>query len=331
MASASSNRSVAGNAFNDNSNVFLGDISGNVNISGSSAPSHPDSQCLRDLRSTAPRDDKRRIESTKGGLLKDAYKWVLDNGDFQRWRTGESSLLWIKGDPGKGKTMLLCGIIDELSPGTRLKGKGASTLMAYFFCQATDKRINSATAVLRCLIYQLVKQQPSLVCYVEERHRNGGDDIFQGANAWWALANIFDDMIQDPRILDACLVIDALDECIADTSHLLQLIVHTASLTNRVKWIVSSRNRPDIEKILYNTTHSLTLSLELNEDLIATAVHAFIRFKVTSLANTLSSYTLDIVQQYLSKHAHGTFLWVALVCQELIVVCSESNKRNPTQ
>ena len=74
-----------------------------------------------DLRATDPRDDKARIEQTKGGLLKDSYRWILRNADFQRWRHGDdqqSRLLWIKGDPGKGKTMLLCGIIDELKPTT---------------------------------------------------------------------------------------------------------------------------------------------------------------------------------------------------------------------
>ncbi|KAH8731584.1 hypothetical protein GQ44DRAFT_767448 [Phaeosphaeriaceae sp. PMI808] len=40
--------------------------------------------CLRDLRSTNPRDDKKRIEKTKGGLLKDSYRWILDNADFQQ-------------------------------------------------------------------------------------------------------------------------------------------------------------------------------------------------------------------------------------------------------
>jgi DNA replication protein DnaC len=68
------------------------------------------------LRSTDPRDDKERIEQSKGGLLKDSYKWILDHPDFQQWRDGERSrLLWINGDAGKGKTMLLIGIVKELS------------------------------------------------------------------------------------------------------------------------------------------------------------------------------------------------------------------------
>jgi hypothetical protein len=65
-------------------------------------------KCIQDLRLTDPRDDKKRIEDTKGGLLEDSYRWILENTDFQQWRSAQQSrMLWIKGDPGKGKTMLL--------------------------------------------------------------------------------------------------------------------------------------------------------------------------------------------------------------------------------
>lgn len=58
-----------------------------------------------------------RIEQIKGSLFKDPYCWILKNANFQRWHYGDDQqgrLLWIKGDPGKGKTILLCSIVDEL-------------------------------------------------------------------------------------------------------------------------------------------------------------------------------------------------------------------------
>jgi hypothetical protein len=109
-------------------------------------------KCVQDLRPSDPRDDKKRIEETKGGLLVDAYRWILDNSTFQQWQQDpKSRLIWVQGDPGKGKTMLLCGITSELRNSTP-----RSTLLSYFFCQATDSRINNATAVLRGLLYMLV-------------------------------------------------------------------------------------------------------------------------------------------------------------------------------
>ncbi len=155
---------------------------------------------LKDLQTTDPRLDKKRIEETKGGLLADAYRWVLENEEFKRWRRGgDGQLLWVKGDPGKGKTMLLCGIIDELSASTRLADPNTTTLLSYFFCQATDSRINNASAVLRGLIYMLVQQRPTLISYARERYDQAGKQLFEGVNAWTALTEILSNMLEDPR------------------------------------------------------------------------------------------------------------------------------------
>ncbi|BDD55164.1 Vegetative incompatibility protein HET-E-1 [Monascus purpureus] len=78
-----------------------------------------DKQGLKNLRVTDPREDKKRIQETKGGLLEDCYHWILDHANFRQFCDDpQSRLLWIKGDPGKGKTILLCGIINELGGGT---------------------------------------------------------------------------------------------------------------------------------------------------------------------------------------------------------------------
>src|SRR5947209_12987186 len=93
-----------------------------------------DKECIQHLHLTDPRDDKMRIEENKGGLLEDSYHWILEKPDFQQWRNDQQGrLLWIKGDPGKGKTMLLCGIVNE-----RKKSMAETDLVSYFFCQATD-------------------------------------------------------------------------------------------------------------------------------------------------------------------------------------------------
>ena len=94
-------------------------------------------QCLCDLRSTDPRDDKTRIEESKDDLLEDSYKWILDNPTFTNWRDNvDTQLLWIKGDPGKGKTMLMIGLTRDLSK--QLASTAALGTLSFFFCQGTD-------------------------------------------------------------------------------------------------------------------------------------------------------------------------------------------------
>lgn len=160
---------------------------------------------------TDPELDKKRIEASKGSLLRNVYSWVLDNPDYRQWVSDPThQLLWIKGDPGKGKTMLLCSIIDEL------RRSNPSKLVSFFLCQATDSRINNTTAVLRGLIYMLVVQQPPLITYVRKRYDVAGKTLFETSNAWVALSDIFTDILKDLTLKDAYLIIDALDKCVAD-------------------------------------------------------------------------------------------------------------------
>lgn len=269
-------------------------------------------ECLHRLHVTDPRHDKERIEDTKGGLLPECYDWVLQHDDFRRWHDDQAQrLLWIRGDPGKGKTMLLCGIINELEATPDQK-----TPLPYFFCDASDERLCSATAVLRGLIPMLLKYDSRLRRHVKEKYDEQGSQLFDGTNAWYAMSDIFMKMLDDLKLQSVRLIIDALDECLIDLEKLLTLITKTSQSTT-AKWLVSSRHCPRIENHLRHTAQNR--SLEINEDLVSTAVSKYIEFKVSELKQLLdyNDETASGVRNYLLCHANDTFLWVALVCQEL--------------
>ncbi|EHK42985.1 hypothetical protein TRIATDRAFT_33537 [Trichoderma atroviride IMI 206040] len=275
-----------------------------------------DLQCFKDLGITNPIYDKKRIESTKGGLLEQSYRWILDNPDFQQWRDNEERrLLWIRGDPGKGKTMLLCGIANELR-----RIAASSDLVSYFFCQATDQRINSANAVLWGLMFMLVDQQPALMHHIRSKYDASGKDLFLGGNSWFALSGIFLDMLKDPALTNTYLLIDALDECVSDREQLLDLVVENSSASSRVKWILSSRNWPEIERRLADSKglERVSLSLEVNADLVSRAVDAYIEHEISRLHLIKYNPTIkDQMRQQMRQKANGTFLWVALVVKDL--------------
>ncbi|KAK4652678.1 HNWD NOD-like receptor pc3 [Podospora pseudocomata] len=272
-------------------------------------------RCLSSLHSTDPRLDKKRIEEAKGGLLAGAYRWVFANPDFCLWRErSESRLLWINGDPGKGKTMLLCGIINELQGA--IVADGHCRNLAYFFCQATDSRINNAIAVLRGLIYLLAHQQPRLISHVR-KYTDAGKSL-SDANAWFALSDILVGMLGDPNVKPTCLVVDALDECVIDLPKLLDFIVCISS--DRIKWLLTSRNETIIEKKLKSNNARTRLSLELKENAmeVSHAVDVYIDDKLSGLEALQDDALLkDQVRDILHNKANGTFLWVALVVQEL--------------
>ncbi|KAL7789822.1 hypothetical protein V8C37DRAFT_417738 [Trichoderma ceciliae] len=266
--------------------------------------------CLRGLRVTDPRDDKVRIQTTKGGLLRDSYIWILDNDKFKQWRDEpEISLLWIRGDAGKGKTMLMCGIIDELE-------KDSSHEIYYFLCQATDSRLDNATAIIRGLIYMIIHQHPPLIAYVREEYDKSGKSAFENPNAWVALTEIFFKMLEDPAISEPIFVIDALDECVTGLPQLLELIVQSPSASCQAKWLVSSRNEAGIRKVLGSAGNKSTVSLKLDTKLVSAAILTYIRHKVQHLSErkNYKQATRDNISNFLSNNADGTFLWVALVC-----------------
>ena len=77
---------------------------------------HEKNQRVRDLSLTNPEDDRREILEQKDPVLKGSCLWICEDPAFVR--SGESDTsgtLWIHADPGKGKTMIMMALVDEVS------------------------------------------------------------------------------------------------------------------------------------------------------------------------------------------------------------------------
>ncbi|KAF7184605.1 hypothetical protein CNMCM7691_005848 [Aspergillus felis] len=274
-----------------------------------------DNRLLKDLCLTDPRDDIARIEQTKGGLLEGSCAWILERQDFIDWRDGDGSgLYWIKGGPGKGKTMLLIGIIQDM-----LRTAQHTGLVSFFLCQNTDPKLNSVTAILRGLLYQLALQERALIRYIRSDYDSRGRLLFEDNNAFFALSRILSRMLNHPNLPRVYFIIDALDECQTDLQPLLKLITEHAS-SSRLRCLVSSRTRDDIRSLLGISGCCTELDLDENAlKNVETVVRAYIDCEITELTQR-KKYSPKLqkeVKDYLQLHADGTFLWVALVCQQL--------------
>ena len=284
---AAQNRVVRDSQLGHNATIIQGD--NHLHLTQHEA-GYKSGKLLATLRATDPWYDKERL---RDGLLVDSYRWVLDNEDFCTWRDGPASrLLWIKGDPGKGKTMLLCGIIDELEQAA------GSYPMTYFFCQAADVRLNTALKVVKGLIYRLLKQKEGLqsrFCdkYAAEIHS------LQDPSSWYILCDMLRSLLKDPDLQNAYVIVDALDECTSGSQDLLRLIAQLSLL--RIRVLVSSRNWPSIEDGLSQATQKTALCLELHAEAISSAVQTYIKFKVACLtrSKSLDKITQDSVRNYL--------------------------------
>lgn len=276
-----------------------------------------DKKCLRDLYVVDPQDDMEKIKKNKDALLDEAYKWIINSDEyaaFTNWSTSSASprcrLLRVKGPAGTGKTMLLMGIIRELSRQSATFAPDVS----YFFCQGTDQSLNSAMATLRSLVWLLLVQQPHLIPHLRSKHENAGSSLFEGASAFIALSNAFKSMLKDPNLSPVYFIVDALDECEQDLTDLIQLISNSLTLTDKVKWLVSSR--PSVELKTPDTEGSL---VELDAQKLEAPVNKYIEHKLKGFIGK-PGYTkkvLDDVLVEVLKRAENTFLWVWFVFKEL--------------
>ncbi|RMJ28111.1 hypothetical protein PHISP_01051 [Aspergillus sp. HF37] len=273
-----------------------------------------DNQLLRHLCLADPLDDMNRIEQTKDKLINGSCQWILDREDFREWKdTTEKLLYWIKGDPGKGKTMLMIGIIKDILQMSPERG-----LVSFFFCQNADPNLNNATAVLRGLVYRLASQRRSLIAHIRDAYERRGQSLFEDANAFFALSKILTQILDDPDVPKIYIFIDALDECTAGLEPLLELL--TQHSFPRLRCFVSSRPRPEIRALL--EVDALHTELDFNQDAakdIRDVVKSYINSEVEDLGKR-KKYRAELkaqVKDYLHQHADGTFLWVALVCKTL--------------
>ncbi|KAL4748726.1 hypothetical protein BDW72DRAFT_147964 [Aspergillus terricola var. indicus] len=164
----------------------------------------------------------------------------------------------------------------------------------------------------------LIRQQPDLISYLREKYETD-PKLFENGNIFYSLSVIFENMLQYSTQAVTYLLVDALDECETGLSDLLKLIARTKSVSaTQVKWIVSSRNRDDIEQEIEFGDEETKLSLELNANYISEAVTAYIDYKVSRLkALQRNEILLEWVKEQLRQKSDGTFLWVALVVQEM--------------
>ncbi|KAH8806173.1 WD40-repeat-containing domain protein [Xylogone sp. PMI_703] len=297
--------------------------------------SRAEGEIMQTLFFTDMTEEIEKLQDRKDRLLVNSYKWILDNKefkDFTEWNDNNSNILWIKGDAGKGKTMLLIGIINELT--ARQETHFDNSHLSYFFCQSTNEKFNTATSILRGLIWMLLHQERSLIHYLSG-YKDRGAALFESSTAFYSLKKILQDILDDTVLEKAYLVIDALDECKREEpglKQLLKLISEISQKNHKVKWLVSSRNEMHIERVLGMNRGKSHLSLELNAESVTNAVKIYIQDKLKGLKETYKTRyayreepevkeslqgVLDTVSMELYKKANGTFLWVALVFQQI--------------
>lgn len=181
-------------------------------------------------------------------LLPGSGRWLLRKQEFREWMSrSSSSILWLHGIPGSGKSMLVAHVIEYLQ--ARAQGDGG---VAYFYCARTANEPERAdpTELLRCLLEQMACldesepiQLPVVTAYNSRKKEARGrkpEKLGMGECA--------EVVIELLRLNAVTIVVDGLDECDPtrrqDLLDMFQKIINDAN--NIVKIFVSSRDDHDI-------------------------------------------------------------------------------------
>ncbi|RFU32974.1 hypothetical protein B7463_g3376, partial [Scytalidium lignicola] len=282
------------------------------------------SACQNALFLTDPDVDRESLISTKGTRVAGTCEWIRQNENYQSWLYGTPRLLWISGDPGKGKTMLSIFLTQDLEQVTQNMEQAG---LIFYFCSNQDEKRNTAVAVLRGLLYQIIAKRPNLLKHVLP-HLETPAKAQQTLSSLETLWIIFRRVIQNVDLGPIFCVLDGLDEC--DEESLRVLVPKIVELLSAemsqpasimFKMAIISRNIPGLQSCLQ-------VKLEPdNEERVANDIERFISARVEELSRIkgFNDEFRATVYKTLLERSEGTFLWVGFIMNELSqkMTCSE--------
>ncbi|KAG6356935.1 hypothetical protein INS49_014810 [Diaporthe citri] len=240
--------------------------------------------------------------------------WLLRHEKYLNWITVESgSLLWVSADPGCGKSVLAKFLVTHLRE--QVPGDEGPRLCGYFFFKDDNEEQRSAVFALRAVLHQIFSQDRKLLQHAFHDYESKGAAMVDDFDNLWA---ILLQVAVDPAAKDLILILDALDECEADSQRrLLQGLRRLFSNDNNAqrffKIVVLSRPNNAIEDT-FTAVATIRLRREDEPASISNDVELVIRNQIGDLASTgLPAEDLSWLQEALIEKADRTFLWTALM------------------
>ena len=272
---------------------------------------------------TNPYDDRAELISSKGERAESTCEWIKEDREYCSWLKSRSQLLWISGGPGKGKTMLSIFLTEELAQVVDESSKGAKLI--FYFCNNQDEKRNTAIAILRGLLFQILQNRPKLFKFIlpDFETEEKTSYTISSVEALW---RIFESMFRDPDFGTIYCVLDGLDECDEGSSRVIItklcdffLANGSVSAPGGFKLIAVSRELP--RPITQKLSDFPRLKLDPDsDDKINNDIKRFTSVKVSELSN-IHNFGIKLrayIESALLERAEGTFLWVGFVANELL-------------
>ncbi|CAF3597194.1 unnamed protein product [Fusarium graminearum] len=255
---------------------------------------------LKWLNPTKYEGDGSELKKHATSHLQGTSQWLIDSPIFEQWHRGNShGILWIRGVPGTGKSVLAAKLIAHLA--------SEDVPVLYFFFRYTIQSNHRPEAALRDWIAQVLPFSPPLQLAL--KNLTSGD-INVGSVENLTMPELWHLLRLALRSIGKTYcVVDALDEMDHEfMEHFLQVLDQLGNIhPDRVKLIITSRPIATIEKVVRNLR---LLDIRLGKDKVDPDILKYLHYRLDQMSLTLE--IRDTIVHEVLKKSDGLFLYAKL-------------------
>ncbi|KAJ9300227.1 hypothetical protein DTO271G3_2344 [Paecilomyces variotii] len=251
-------------------------------------------------------------------------RWLLDKPEYRDWLDEDKfsqhhGLLWIKGNPGTGKSTIMKFAFANAVRNAR-KETSTPLVISFFFNARGEELEKSVLGMYRSLVLQLLEKAPELDVFDSARLT----DLNESQQPQWnieILKSLFQHSIESLRRPLTCFI-DALDEC--DEDEIREMVAFFEELGDlavdsqcKLRVCFSSRHYPSI--IIQSGIKFILDDEEGHYQDIEKYVYSELKFK--------AGQDFDQIKREVINKASGIFLWAVLVVPILNKEYARGNMR----
>ncbi|KAI0537878.1 hypothetical protein GGR58DRAFT_325662 [Xylaria digitata] len=245
----------------------------------------------------------------------DTCEWLLKHSKFREWEeTSSSTILWLQGSPGAGKTFLASKVVDHRK--ALLESSPNPEGFAFFYCDRNEEQRRQPHSVLQSYVRQLsttgknpnhIRKQLQDLC---RKARDNGSKL--------SFENCREQLLESITMYSqTTLVLDALDECEPKSREkIFEVIEYLISRSGTgLKVFISSRPDRDIRNRFLNTPTVEIQATDNEED-----IQKFVRGEIIKHGNWggMSQDLQHHIVKVLFNKSRGMFQWAFLQINELL-------------
>lgn len=247
--------------------------------------------------------------TAKEARMGDSCRWILAKECYIRWKdttSADGRVLWLKGLPGMGKSVLAAFVADELQ-------QSGQACNYFFFRHGDHSKIRLSTCLRSLALQAAMLDRDVRDAILRLREDEIRLDDANERTLWRSLfINVILRYVKTPLFW----VIDALDEC-AETATLFDAILPSfRDSSSSLRIMIASRDAPEMEQGFKNLPPNVLSILSVSVADTAPDLDLIIWTKVATMS-VVTPTERPLIKQTILQKSKGSFLWTNLVLKEL--------------